>query len=804
MTAMKPILLKNPTSLSEGLSTQQLEGKPRNIQNFQNTRSLRSIIRKNVFTYFNLLNFILFGLVLLTGSIQNGLFMGVVLANLLIGLVQEIRSKKVLDHLALLHQQKYTVRRNGKSVQADMDQIVQGDLVQLQAGLQVPCDGVIRQGQCDVNESMLTGESDALTRKEGDSLYAGCFIVSGMVWMQAVLVGESTYMASILEQTRQEKRYPSKLRDSLNAIIRFSSWILAPAGVLLFIKLFVFSHQSLNQTILSVVAALVGMIPEGLIILTSIALAAASVKLAKKEVLVQELYCIENLARVDVLCLDKTGTITSGAMQVSRLVPENGQSEEQMKSQLAKLYSALEDDNVTAKALRSYLDVKAGSLVPDQLFPFSSASKCAGARFGDQTLIAGAYSFIFEKEDPAVLKTIDDYARQGLRVLAFAQAGKLDKLQKGNCTLLGLVVIEDEIRPDAPEILGYFKKQGVQLKVISGDMPQTVQAIAAKAGLQGKAIDMSRVSKEDLPKIMEEYSIFGRVTPFQKKDMVEALQNAHHTVAMTGDGVNDVMALRQADCSIAMGSGAQAARSVASLVLLEDQFSALPGIVNEGRRVINNIQRTASLFLVKTLFSFGLSILTLLWLQDYPFVPIQLTVVSFFGTGLPGFLLTFEPNYSRVEGDFLVHVLSRALPGAIALVSSIVLIAIARSTGLISMNVQMYQTFCTFAAGANAMGVLVLVCCPLNLLRRVLVISMAVLFGASVVLLSKVLMLTPLSLVQFAWAMGFCVLDWLMLAGLAKIHWQPLLADSLLLKAMSRPGPLEKKQKKLQKKQAGN
>lgn len=783
---MEPIILKEHTSLSEGLTDGQAAQRKANSQVMRPSKTIPVIIFQHIFTYFNIINFILFGLVLFTGSLQNTLFMGIVLSNLIIGLVQEIRSKRVLDKLALLHQQKYAVLRNGQWVTLDMDKIVQGDILRVEAGMQIPCDGVIVKGECQVNESLLTGESDALDKKPDDSVYAGCYLVSGRMEMQAVLVGQDSYMASILDETRKERRYPSQLRDSLNSIITFCSWIIFPAGLLLFARLFWVNHQPLNGAILSTVASMVGMIPEGLIILTSIALASASLKLAKIEVLVQELYCIENLARVDTLCLDKTGTITSGSMKVVRLIPAQEITEEQCKEDLATLYSALEDDNVTARAIRKWTDTKAASLQAQRLFPFSSSAKCSGAVIENRTLIAGAYSFVFSKEDPQVLAQISELAKQGMRVLVLAQAPVLDKLEKGDWTLLGLVVIEDEIRPDAPEILSYFKKQDVDLKVISGDNPETVEAIARRAGLKGKSIDMSRVSDAQIAQAVEECTIFGRVTPFQKKLMVEALQQQGHTVAMTGDGVNDVMALRQADCSIAMGSGSQAARSVASLVLLEDQFSALPDVVIQGRRVINNIQRTASLFLVKTLFSFGLTLLTIFWMQIYPFVPIQLTLTSFISTGFPGFVLTFEKNSDRVRGNFLVSVLSRAVPGALALICSISAAYVVHLCGWFGMDDSAYRTVCTILAGLNGLGVLYTVCRPLSPLRTLLLCSMGFIFAGALILLGGLFMTVELNWLQLLIAAALCAMDWVLLWAAGQADWHKLLGHLLRTKNSSR------------------
>lgn len=730
MTGMKPLELLTPTSLKTGLTSDQVKQAPRNHIDSNPQKTIGQMAFEEFFSFFNIVNYILAAIVLYTGSYRNLLFMIIVLSNTVIGLYQKIHSRRILNKLALLHAHKYQVLRNGRWEAVESDDICQGDIIRLSAGVQIPCDGVIRQGECQVNESPLTGESDALDRMEGGSLYGGCFIVSGACLMQAVEVGSAQYMATIIKEARREKQYPSQLRDVLNSIIKFCTIILFPAGILLFCKLFFYSGVELNTALLNTTASMVGMIPEGLIILTSTALATAAVKMARKAVLIHELYCIENLARVDTLCLDKTGTITSGKMNVVKYIPLDGQSEEQMKQDLANVFGSLEDDNMTAQAIRRSLYPLLPTEKSTVRFPFSSTWKSSGAVFGNTTLIVGAYSFIFEKTDPKVLAQIEQYAAQGLRVLVLAKTGPIEKLARGNYTLCGLILIEDELRPDAKEILDYFKTQDVDLKIISGDMVTTVAAIAHKAGVDGNAVDMSKVADDQIGEVVAHNSIFGRVSPTQKMLMVKALQKQGRTVGMTGDGVNDVMALKQADCSIAMGSGAQAAMAVASLVLLQDQFAVLPQIVAEGRCVINNIQRTASLFLVKTIFSFLLTVLTVIWMQAYPFVPIQLTFVSAIGTGIPAFILTFENDISRPKSNFLVSVLSRAIPGALAISCGISILYCIVQYGPMNVNLEQYQTMCTLLAVINAIGVLYMICRPLSFLRLlVLILSIAMAVG---------------------------------------------------------------------------
>ena len=775
MTGMKPLELLTPTSLKTGLTSDQVKQAPRNHIDSNPQKTIGQMAFEEFFSFFNIVNYILAAIVLYTGSYRNLLFMIIVLSNTVIGLYQKIHSRRILNKLALLHAHKYQVLRNGRWEAVESDDICQGDIIRLSAGVQIPCDGVIRQGECQVNESPLTGESDALDRMEGGSLYGGCFIVSGTCLMQAVEVGSAQYMATIIKEARREKQYPSQLRDVLNSIIKFCTIILFPAGILLFCKLFFYSGVELNTALLNTTASMVGMIPEGLIILTSTALATAAVKMARKAVLIHELYCIENLARVDTLCLDKTGTITSGKMNVVKCIPLDGQSEEQMKQDLANVFGSLEDDNMTAQAIRRSLYPLLPTEKSTVRFPFSSTWKSSGAVFGDTTLIVGAYSFIFEKTDPKVLAQIEQYAAQGLRVLVLAKTGPIEKLARGNYTLCGLILIEDELRPDAKEILDYFKTQDVDLKIISGDMVTTVAAIAHKAGVDGNAVDMSKVADDQIGEVVAHNSIFGRVSPTQKMLMVKALQKQGRTVGMTGDGVNDVMALKQADCSIAMGSGAQAAMAVASLVLLQDQFAVLPQIVAEGRCVINNIQRTASLFLVKTIFSFLLTVLTVIWMQAYPFVPIQLTFVSAIGTGIPAFILTFENDISRPKSNFLVSVLSRAIPGALAISCGISILYCIVQYGPMNVNLEQYQTMCTLLAVINAIGVLYMICRPLSFLRLlVLILSIAMAVGG------MLFFPTMFFLYQLSWQANLLVFaigagQVYLLYQLWQVHWSKYL-----------------------------
>ena len=744
--------IQYPTNKETGLDSKQVLKNKQNTFESSVSKTYTKILKEHVFTFFNMINIILALLVIFTGSYRNMLFMLVVITNTIIGLIQEIRSKKKLDKLALLHQQKIHVLRNKVVSKIEVEKIVENDILIIRSGDQIPCDGILLEGNIECDESMLTGESDPVEKSEGDQILSGSIIVSGHAKMQVITVGEDTYSHSILKHARREKRYPSQLRDSIQAIIRFSTVVLVPCGLLLFLKQFLLDPTHLNDAILATVAAVVGMIPEGLVLLTSIALSVGVIKLTKKNVLVQELYCIETLARVDTLCLDKTGTITQGAMKVIDI--DTKQDLKDIKTILANMLASLQDDNSTARAIKEYIKDIKPTKITKNIIPFSSSRKASGAIFNDQKYILGAYPFIIKNQEEKTIDKLNDYANKGYRTLVLASSDSLDTELFGDFKVIAFILIQDALRKDARQILDYFKKQNVDLKIISGDDEKTVAALAKEAGVQGKAIDMTGIS--DVSCVIEDYSIFGRVTPQQKKDMIIALKNNGHTVAMTGDGVNDVMALKEADCSIAMGSGSEAAKKIASLVLLNDQFASLPKILHEGRCVINNIQRTASLFLVKTLFSFGLSLLTLVWLSEYPFQPIQLTLISSLATGIPSFVLTLEPNASKVKGNFLINVFSRALPGAICVVVSVLISSIL--TSFLGANEEQFSTICTIIAGYNALCVLVGACVPLTRLRQLLVICMLSGFGISILFFHEFFYIVPLSFIQLIYVLITCLI----------------------------------------------
>ena len=740
--------------LSSGLTEEQVKQRIDagcvNTSEDRITKSYKDIWKDNIFTLFNLINAILAGLIIFIGSFKNLLFLGVVVSNLVIGIFQEVRAKRVLDKLSLITKPYIRVLRNGKEVELHMDDLVLDDIAYLSTGSQVCADAIVREGKLEVNESLVTGESDIICKQAGDSLYSGSFVVSGLAKVQIEHVGKDNYASTIMADAKTFKRHKSQLRDSINFIIKTIGIIIIPLGILLFCKQFFITESTFAEAVVSTVAALLGMIPEGLVLLTSVALAVGSINLARRKTLVQELYCIETLARVDVLCLDKTGTITEGNMQVEDLLPLQGTKEEAMEI-LANMMKALEDDNATALAIRNFVQKEQTSFQPLHILPFSSARKLSAVSFKEQgTYLMGAYEFINEQKDPVVTSQIEDQANLGNRVLVLAHhEGDIqeDVIPKQN-TVLALIILSDPIRKEAPKTLDYFLSQGVDVKIISGDDPRTVHEIAHKAHLKNydRFIDMSTIHDEDIPQAVQEYTVFGRVSPMQKKLMIKALKDQGHITAMIGDGVNDVMALKEADCSISVAEGSEAAKNIANLVLLDNNFANMPVIVDEGRRVINNIQRAASLFLVKTTFSTILSILTLFFMSRYPFQPIQLTLISSLTIGIPSFFLALEANHARVEGNFLINVLGRALPGALCVVLSIIYVNIAACFFTISPDAM--STMCVLLTGASGIVVLYRVCSPFTTKRLLIFSIMTTLFVLAVVFLPNVFSLVRLGYMQ--------------------------------------------------------
>ncbi|MBQ7800901.1 MAG: HAD-IC family P-type ATPase [Oscillospiraceae bacterium] len=674
--------------------------------------SEKEIILKNLFTFFNLIFVILAVLLILSGSsIKNCTFMGVVLCNIVIGCIQEIRAKRAVDQLSLVARKPVRVIREGKMTEVQPEELVINDIVEFGPGDPICADGILRSGQLQVNESLITGEADAIEKNPGSELKSGSFVIAGRGRAELTAVGSDSFAAKLSAEAKADPHATkSEMMRSLDRLIQVVGFALIPVGLLLFHQEFTVLKLGITESMEGTVSALVGMIPEGLYLLTSVAMAASALKLSKSKVLVQDMNCIESLARVDVLCVDKTGTITEPKMEVENLIPLTDGDPEELEAILAAMYQGREPENDTDRAMAE-LFAGESDWVRTRHIPFSSAAKWSGAVFEEKgAYLAGAPEFILGERFEEVDEIVHTWSSVGYRVLLIASydgdpvPGALD-VQK--VSPLALVLITNQIRPEAPRTFAYFAEQGVSIRVISGDNPETVSEVAARAGIENadKYIDAGTLETEgDFLDAVDRYTVFGRVTPDQKKKLIKAFQSRGHTVAMTGDGVNDVLAMKQADCSIAMASGAQAASQVASLVLLESDFAAMPGIVGEGRRVINNIQRAATLFLVKNIFSLALSIITLFTNWPYPLAPLHLSVISALTIGVPSFFLAMEPNYERVRGRFLRGVLRRAFPGG--LTNIFVVLAAQAYMDVFSIPSEQISTVC--AALLAIVGLLVL------------------------------------------------------------------------------------------------
>ncbi|MCF0104083.1 MAG: HAD-IC family P-type ATPase [Eggerthellaceae bacterium] len=711
------------------------------------TRSYKQIFRENIFTIFNLVNvtiavFVASTCIVDLRNVKNMTFMFIIIINTIIGIVQEIRSKRTTDKLSIVSASKVTVVRDGERQEIDTNDIVLGDVVILCRGAQIPADSEVVSGVCDVNESLITGESDLVHKEAGSELKSGSFVNSGMVYAKVNHVGAENYASKITAEAKQHKKVDSEIRESVNKIIYFVSVLIFPVGIQLFFNHFFAQDISWDKSILSTASAMVGMIPEGLILLTSTILAVSVIRLSKFKVLVQQLYCIETLARVDVLCIDKTGTLTSGKMKVMDIVnlDSSDMPSSELIAALANIANDDDDPNETGQAIVDYFEKNSYDKYElTHSVPFSSEKKFSGAVFKQGAYVMGAAQFILDESTFKKIEPKLDELSADARVLLIARVGGFDN--DGNITgdveSLGFVRIEEEVRPTAKSTLKYFAEQGVDVKVISGDDPRTVFGIAKKLELANaeEFVDASTLKTEsDIEELIHNYQVFGRVKPEQKKAIVLALQKRGHTVAMTGDGVNDTLALKAADCSVAMSSGSLAARNVSQIVLLDNDFASMPHVVAEGRHSINNLQRSASLFLVKTLLSIALAALFIFLPWQYPFIPIQLTYISGFTIGIPSFVLALEPNCDRIRGKFIENIFIYAIPGAL---TSMVCILILSFFGYTQYGLDQTQvsTMCVMMLGFVGILLIIRLSIPFTPNRIILLVVIAcmLLFGSNFV-----------------------------------------------------------------------
>ena len=753
----------------QGLTQAEVEeriadGQVNAIQDSSN-RSVKDIVMGNTLTFFNFINIVLLALVLSVRSYKNMLFIFIIIANTLIGIFQEIKAKITLDKLKILTVSYVDVIRDGVKKSVTVSELVKDDVILLKSGGQIPADGVILDGEVDVNESLLTGESDSIHKTCGSKVLSGSFVTSGKAMCLLTEVGHDCYMEKLSSEAKQFKRYKTELQRNLDTILKFISIIIVPLGIILFAKQYWISGSTYEQAALDTVAAVLGMIPEGLVLLTSVALALGAVRLARRSTLVRELFCIETLARVDTLCLDKTGTITEGHLCVQG--EESVKEDVDLEQLMGRMVAALGDENETFQALRQHYK-RNQSTNTKLVLPFSSERKFSGVVFeGEGTYLMGAYQFIFPQADPAVLEKIAEYASQGLRVLTVAHSPNemTDYTLAEDFEIVGFVFMTDVVRKNAPDILGYFEEQGVDLKVISGDDPVTVAAIAARAGLKDadKYIDATTIhTDEEMEDAILKYSVFGRVTPKQKQQMVRLLKQNGRTVAMTGDGVNDVLALKDADVSIAMASGSEAAKNTANLVLLNSDFASLPHIVNEGRRVINNIKAAASMFLIKTGFSVLTALLTIIVGQNYPFQPIQLSVINGCAVAIPTMLLQLEPSFQKVNKHFFREVLRMSMPAAITITAMITIINnIGHSIGTPR---EMLSTVCVLATGWVYLITLRQVYSPMTGYRKFVIYLMQTAYLVAMVIGQRIMELVGLNFT--------CVI-----VTLAAVNFAPMIID---------------------------
>ncbi|WP_454968054.1 HAD-IC family P-type ATPase [Gemella sanguinis] len=728
------------------LTSEEVKQAKKNISVIKPYKTTKEIIFSNIFTFFNAMNLVLAAFIATTLRFENMLFLGVIAINTAIGIYQEVKSKNALEELSLLGRNKYRVNRDNEIIEVDSEEIVLGEYLHLNLGDQVPVDAEIIEGSIEVDESLLTGESDNIYKTTGDALMSGSNVVSGSCLVKVTAVGGDSYINKLAKSTKEFKKYPSKLRDYMDRILKVISVLLVPVAIMLYVR-GASLGRGYTDIVLRSAGALVGMIPEGLILLVSVSLAVAAMKLAKKKVLVQELYCVETLARVDVLCFDKTGTITTGNMNVVEI-------DGKVASELSSYLAYFEDENATSRALKNHLtcekkwDVK-------EIGAFSSKNKYSYIQLKEGgTYFFGAYEFLGFEE--GMTEYYENLKQQGYRILSLAYTDE-KVTTPSNMKLIGHVVLSDEIKANTKETFKYFESQGVAVKIISGDNHIAVLGVAKKAGFKedARAVDMTKVTDENFESVVLENDIFGRVTPDQKQRMVEILQKNGKTVAMSGDGVNDVLALKKADISFAMNGATSAAKSVSNIVFLTNDFAVFYDILMEGRRVINNIQKVASLFLTKTFFSIVFAVISVLFAFEFAFIPIQFTIISAITIGVPSFFLTFESNKEKVSNNFMRDILTNAAIGGGVLVASVLL------TNIVIDNQAQMKFICFVLALINGLCMVAKVSLPLNKYKVVLlgVLSFAAIVGVFVNIFILKNHFAPLAAPQLLYIVGLgCVI----------------------------------------------
>lgn len=742
---------KFKTSIKTGLSQSQIDERVRaGLTNHAETKTSKSYLKifvNNIFTFFNMICLACAIALWAVGSFNDTFFMVIAISNTAISIIQEIKAKKTIDKLTLTNSNFTKVLREGEEIEIYKKEVVLDDILILASGMQIASDCEVVDGSVEVNESLLTGESHAIRKNVGDSLMAGSFISSGTCKAQVNKVGSANYIEKLSSKAKKYSKPKSELLTSLTLIIRLIGIVIIPLGILMAINNYKVYDGNLYSTVTKTAGSIIGMIPAGMFLLTSVALAVSVVRLAKKRTLVQELYCIEMLARVNVLCLDKTGTLTDGSMKVREMLNiSNGKYDDKNISKIiSSIVGSFHEANHTAIALKSFFGKC--SLVADKAIPFSSERKFMGCSFNKLGAFKiGAYEYVLKNPTSSLQRQAEEYSSKGFRVLLLVECDK--DFSNNNSTPIAFILLEDNIRKDAQNTIKWFKDNDVDIRVISGDNPVTVSEVAKRVGINNyeNYISLQGMSKQEVIEIADKYTIFGRVTPEQKATLVKALKTKGKTVAMTGDGVNDILALKEADCSIAIAAGSDAARSVSHMVLLDSNFSSMPSVVAEGRRVVNNIQKSSSLFLMKTLFTIITSILVLILGKSYPFSPVQFMALEIFVIGLPSFFLALQPNHNIIRGRFIANLLKNALPAGILLVLNA--LAMYGYQYFLDISNATLATMASIAVTCTGIIVLFNICRPFNILRGILVFTMSALALTIITLLPSVLSYSTLTFTE--------------------------------------------------------
>lgn len=769
------------TNIDSGLTDEQVQEKVTqgltNVQIKKLSRSIPQILADNIFTLFNLLNLVIALLIGWTGSYRNLFFLGPVLANIIIGSFQQIRAKLTVDKINLVNEQEFTVLRNNQEIEVPIEDLVQDDIVLLKRGNTIPADGIVVSANgLQTNESSITGESDTIKKSIGDSVYSGSFAIAGLAKIQLTQVGMNSFVSKLSNAVSQEKGSESILMKIINNIIKILTYTIVPIGLILFFRSYS-QNGNVASSILGTSASVIGMIPEGLVLLTAVALATGAYNLSKRKILVRSLNAIETLARVNTLCLDKTGTITTGKLTVKKVIPESNVSEDLVKQVAATIVKVTQETNATAQAIKK-LNMQTFTDKVKEILPFSSETKYSGYIAESNTKYTmGAPEFIIDHPSAETNATVKRAAEKGFRVIAVLKTK--DNIQK----LLGLIFISDEVRKQAKSTFSYLKNQGIDLKIISGDNPVTVSNVAAQAGIDktDSYIDMSTVPEDaNYQELVNKYRVFGRVRPKEKSDLIKAMQDNGLTVGMTGDGVNDVLAMRQSDCSIAVAGESDAAEASADFVLLNRNFDSMIFMLNEGRRVINNVERVASLYLIKTIYSVVLSLVFIFLGTGYPFQPSQLTPVNALTVGIPTFILALEPNYRPPAGRFMRNVMEIALPAAICNIT--LLLVINGIGGWANLSYQSKSTMSVFAIGIIGYCALIAISNPLIIRKKLMIGASIILFIVAFTYSDKLFGLQSIfdlrftfiyiSIVLVAWPLFMFMREVLGRRVFSKINWK--------------------------------